>query len=164
MDSSSLEVYGTFCELVEVVFITVSTERAPGKEMLNVPGLNDHIVKGELVTQSCLISVYAVFNIMATAVGPDVCVDWMRGDRHPGCVLFPADEDVVNFISHDFFLLTFPDGEAFVVDLTTAQSAGMIGFSRRRSTSILVWMVLTIWSLRLSTLSSRLVMHVKQQG
>jgi hypothetical protein len=103
------------------MFIAVPTERAPDKGMLNVPGLNDHIVKGELVAQSCLISVYAFLNIMATALGPDVCVDWMRVASHQGCVLFPADEDVVNSTSHDFFLLTFPDGEAFVVDLAAAQ-------------------------------------------
>jgi hypothetical protein len=138
-DPHSLDLPTYLKDLEDVEYFSATYTSHP--HLISLPHLHPKLLEADLLAQSCTRAVYTFWAIMHRVLSPDSelkSVRWMRRNPYPDFVTFAAGEKVAPG-SHDYFLITYTDGQAFVVDLT-ARQFGWEGWllSRREYEEILV--------------------------
>jgi hypothetical protein len=91
----------------------------------NISNLDLHpqLIEAALLSQPCTRAIYTFWHMPHYILGSDADlkhIRWMRRNPYPDFIAFAAHSAVVPY-SHDYILLTYETGEAFVVDVTAAQ-------------------------------------------
>jgi hypothetical protein len=132
-------------ERIDYFSVTYGVRTADRNRSKRAVILDRRLNEAELVRGSCRTSVYVFWHLMIRIMCEDTTlksIEWKRSNPYPELMLFRAGGDVEPY-NHDYFLLSYGDGEEYVVDLTAAQFgwAGWLYTKEEYDQNLMTWLI-----------------------